>query len=270
MVGLAGLGGVSYVHWIEPRWLGVGRHEVKLSKTAGQAPLKILQLSDFHASPVVSLSFISHAIQLGLSQKPDLICLTGDFITHKFDAFAEFKEVLKTLAENAPAFACLGNHDGGIWAARRRGYEDTTAVRDLLVKSGVELLHNAAKSVRIKEWDLTLVGLGDSWAKEIQPSVAFPQSSSAASTTTLVLSHNPDTKEELKEFAWDLMLCGHTHGGQVRLPFLGTPFAPVKDMRFVEGPHRWNDRWIHITRGVGNLHGVRFNCPPEVSLLTLV
>ncbi len=268
-VGLAGLGGVSYVHWIEPHWLGIGRHEVKLSKTAGRAPLKILQLSDFHASPVVSLGFIKRAIQLGLNQKPDLICLTGDFITHKFAAFDEFKEVLKPLRENAPTFACLGNHDGGLWAARRHGYTDTSAVRDLLAKSGVELLHNTAKSVRIKDWDLNLVGLGDSWAKEIEPSLAFSQATPAGNTTTLLLSHNPDTKEQLKDFAWDLMLCGHTHGGQVRLPFLGTPFAPVKDMRFVEGLHRWNERWIHITRGVGNLHGVRFNCPPEVSLITL-
>jgi predicted MPP superfamily phosphohydrolase len=67
-----------------------------------------------------------------------------------------------------------------------------------------------------------------------------------------------------------LLLCGHTHGGQIRLPFVGTPFAPVRDKRFVEGLHQWDGRWMYITRGVGNLHGVRFNCPPEVSLLTLV
>jgi uncharacterized protein len=63
------------------------------------------------------------------------------------------------------------------------------------------------------------------------------------------------------------MVCGHTHGGQIRLPLLGTPFAPVIDMRYVEGLHPWNDRQIYITRGVGNLHGLRFNCPPQVSLL---
>lgn len=249
----------------------MGRHEVKLSQSAGRAPLKILQLSDFHASPVVSLSFISKAIRLGLEEKPDLICLTGDFITHKFDGFAEYKKVLQPLAESAPVFACLGNHDGGLWAARRRGYADTGLVRDLLEASNVKLLHNTAQTASINGWNLTLVGLGDLWAKEIQPLNAFPQPpSAAAAATTLVLSHNPDTKEQLQEFAWDLMLCGHTHGGQLKLPFLGTPFAPVEDMGFVEGLHHWDGRWIHITRGVGNLHGVRFNCPPEVSLLTLV
>ena len=65
------------------------------------------------------------------------------------------------------------------------------------------------------------------------------------------------------------MLCGHTHGGECDLAFFGTPFAPVKDKRYVRGLHPWKDRWIHTTKGVGSLYGVRFNCRPEVSLLTL-
>ena len=84
-IGLAGLGGVTYVRWVEPHWLDVGRHEIHLSRNGGKTPLKVLQLSDFHASPVVSLNFIREAIRLGLKQQPDLILLTGDFITHKFD-----------------------------------------------------------------------------------------------------------------------------------------------------------------------------------------
>ena len=77
----------------------------------------------------------------------------------------------------------------------------------------------------------------------------------------------PDSKEHLRKYPWDLMLCGHTHGGQCDLVF-GTPFAPVRNKRYVRGLHPWNDRWIHTTKGVGNLHGLRFNCRPEVSLLT--
>ncbi|MDR1191385.1 MAG: hypothetical protein LBK60_06960 [Verrucomicrobiales bacterium] len=66
------------------------------------------------------------------------------------------------------------------------------------------------------------------------------------------------------------MVCGHTHGGQTRLPFIGTPFAPVKDQRYVAGLNEWHGRRIYTSRGVGNLHGVRFNCRPEVTLLELV
>ena len=85
----------------------------------------------------------------------------------------------------------------------------------------------------------------------------------------IVLSHNPDSKDILGDYPWDMMLCGHTHGGQLYLPILGTPFAPVKDHRYVHGLKAWNDRLIHTTSGIGNLFGMRFNCRPEVSLLTL-
>ena len=88
-------------------------------------------------------------------------------------------------------------------------------------------------------------------------------------TTTLALLHNPDGKDQIADHSWHLALCGHTHGGQLCLPWWGTPFAPVRDHRYVAGLNRWRDRWIYTTRGVGNLHGVRFNCRPEVRLLTL-
>ena len=85
-----------------------------------------------------------------------------------------------------------------------------------------------------------------------------------------ILVGDPDCKEDLSGYEWDLMLCGHTHGGQLIVPILGQrPFAPVRDKRFVEGLHKWESRQIHITRGVGNLHGMRFNCRPEVSILKL-
>jgi hypothetical protein len=269
LLGISGLGAAVYTRWLEPQSLGVGKHTVPLSKHNGVEPLNVLQLSDLHASQYVSLEFIAKAIGLGLSLKPDLILLTGDFITRKFDQFERYQKVLAPLAKAAPCYACLGNHDGGSWVADRSGYSDTEAVRGLLSKSGIELLHNRATNVRIKDWSLRLVGLGDWWAKECEPSIAFAGEPPDQDQTLLVLSHNPDTKDLLKSYAWDLLVCGHTHGGQFYLPLIGTPFAPVHDKRFVKGLHRWDGRWIHVTKGVGNLLGVRFNCRPEVSLLTL-
>jgi hypothetical protein len=269
LLGISGLGAAVHTRWLEPQWLDVGRHTVPLSKRSGAEPLNVLQISDLHASKYVSLEFITKAIELGLSLNPDLILLTGDFITRKFDQFERYEKVLAPLAKVAPCFACLGNHDGGSWAADRHGYSETGAVRSLLSKSGIELLHNRATDIRIKDRSFRLVGLGDWWADEFDPGAAFAGATSAQNETVLVLSHNPDTKDLLKAHAWDLLVCGHTHGGQFYLPLVGTPFAPVQDKRFVKGLHRWNDRWIHITKGVGNLLGVRFNCRPEVSLLTL-
>ena len=77
--------------------------------------------------------------------------------------------------------------------------------------------------------------------------------------TTVLLSHNPDSKTEVQDHPWDLMLCGHAHGGQLWIPFFGAPFASIRDRRFVKGLRRWNNRWIHVTKGVGNLHGLRLN-----------
>ena len=92
---------------------------------------------------------------------------------------------------------------------------------------------------------------------------------SANGDRILLLSHNPDSKDVLQNHPWDLMLCGHTHGGQVVFPFAGPCYAPVADLRFVAGLHDWNGRQIYTPRGVGNLGSVRFRCRPEVTVLQI-
>lgn len=260
------LGTAAYMRWCEPDWFQVGRHRATINPDL--PPIRIVHMSDFHASPDVSLSQIEKAIELGLSLKPDLVCLTGDFITWKYDYFAEFGQLLKRLGDAAPSFACLGNHDGGRWSARY-GYADSSKVEAMLKGSGISLLHNTSNALSIKQRQLRLVGVGDMWAREINAPAAFLDVQKKAQETMVLLSHNPDSKSELAEYPWDLMLCGHTHGGQLWIPLLGAPFAPVRDKRFVKGLGRWNDRWIHVTKGVGSLHHMRLNCPPEVSLVTL-
>jgi len=194
--------------------------------------------------------------------------LTGDFITRGYHHLDGYAEVLKPLAANVPTFACLGNHDGGRWAARRHGYADSSRVREVLTRAGVTLLHNSARTIHVRNCNVRLVGVGDLWAGEMQPMIAFAKTDPTAERT-IVLSHNPDTKDYMKDYPWDLLLSGHTHGGQVKLPFIGAPVSSVRDKRFLEGLREWEGRWVHVTRGVGNLWGVRFNCPPEVSLITL-
>ena len=86
----------------------------------------------------------------------------------------------------------------------------------------------------------------------------------------VLLNHNPDGKDAVGLYPWQLMLSGHTHGGQVIVPFLGPRYAPVDDKRYVEGLKPWGTRQIHVSRGVGNVWSVRFRCRPEVTLLELV
>jgi hypothetical protein len=268
--GVGGLGLPGYAGLVEPFRLEIGRHECRTRAPAPDRPLKLLHLSDLHASWAVSLGFIEEAVELGLQLKPDLICITGDFITVKYAAFDPYARVLAKLSAAAPAFACLGNHDGGRWTKFRGGYESTQPVRQLLQRSGIELLHNRSIELRLNGRDLKLTGLPDAWSEDLDLAAAFPPAQAGGAATRILLSHNPDTKDFLKFHPWDLLLCGHTHGGQVVLPWLGAPWAPVRDKRFLAGMYSWNHRWIHITRGVGNVHGFRFNCPPEVSLVTVI
>jgi len=269
-LGAGGLGLAGYTGLVEPFRLRVGRHECKIRASAPDRPLKLLHLSDLHASWAVSLGFIEEAVELGLQLKPDLICITGDFITRQYAAFDSYARVLARLSAAAPAFACLGNHDGGRWAGFHGGYESTQPVRQLLQQSRIELLHNRCATLRLNGREVKLTGVADAWSENLNLTAAFPPAETGGEATRILLSHNPDTKEFLKFHPWDLLLCGHTHGGQVVLPWLGAPWTPVRDKRFIAGMYSWDNRWIHITRGVGNVHGLRFNCPPEVSLVTLL
>lgn len=262
------LGGFGYMRLAEPRWLDVSRVTARFPGNETRRPLTLLQLSDFHASDVVSLDFIERSVRLALeSCSPDLICLTGDYITWKWEKWDEYSAVLSALSAKAPTYACIGNHDGGEWAGSSKGYGEHDLVDKMLTNAGVTILYNAATTFDQDGWKLNIVGVGDWWADEMDASVAYKTAD--RTNPTILLSHNPDTKTQLEKWPWDLMLSGHTHGGQLSLPGIGTPFAPIRDKRYVRGLHRWNDRWLHITKGVGNLHGMRFNCRPEVSVLTL-
>jgi predicted MPP superfamily phosphohydrolase len=231
-------------------------------------PVRILHMSDLHASVFVPMSMIDHAISVGLQEKPDVICLTGDFVTCS-DGFhpEEYIQRLRRLSEAAPTFAVLGNHDGGKKAEPEVNLLDHTLVEYMLTRSGIQLLHNRSEAMRVSGRDLSLVGVGDYWMEEIDAASAFADSD--GKTLTVLLAHNPDSKEIVQDCPWHLMLSGHTHGGQVRFPFCKPYRVPVKDKRFVAGLGRWRNRHIYVTRGVGNLGGIRFLCRPEVSVITL-
>lgn len=261
----------SYAFAVEPKWLDRTLHTVPLNGYSGESSIRILHLSDFHASSVVPFSLIERSVEMGLEAKPDAICLTGDFITNKQHVDgAAYRRILKRLSAHAPAYATLGNHDGGSWTERIGGHPDTTFVRALLADTGVRLLHNTSESIRINGQPLRFAGVGDLWNEEVDAEAAFAASvMGRGAVPTILLAHNPDTKELVADYGWDLMLCGHTHGGQVLLPGIGTRFVAVRDKGFISGLKHWNGRYIYISRGVGNLAGVRLNCRPEVTVLEI-
>lgn len=262
--------GATDMRYVEPDWFSATYTRVALPpRVNAGAPLRVLHLSDLHAyDRWVPLSHIARAVRLGLAQKPDLICLTGDFITTRYEAFPAYAAALRPLAAAAPTFACLGNHDGGRWsAARDGGYAHSGAVRGLLRDAGIELLHNTHRTLTVRGRRVQLAGVGDWWNGECRPARAFATLPPRDGALRLVLNHNPDAKSAFARLDWDLMLCGHTHGGQIGIPPLARRFAPVQDKRFIAGLYSWEGRQIFITRGVGNISRARLLCRPEVSTL---
>ncbi len=258
----------AYAFGVEPNWLERTFTRVTLPCKSLTTGVRILHLSDFHASPMVPFSLIEKSVELGLEAKPDVICLTGDFVTDAtpFDE-AEYARILRRLSNAAPVFATLGNHDGGTWAATVHGFKDTSVVRALLRAANIPLLHNRSEVVRVGDQSVRFAGVADLWSHQVDAVLAFADV--ASDDPAILLAHNPDTKDVLADRPWDLMLSGHTHGGQVVLPLLGERFVPVRDKRFVAGLKPWNGRQVYVTRGVGSIDGVRVNCRPEVTVLDI-
>lgn len=261
----------AYARWIEPRWLKVTRHSIPPSDNDAVArePIRLLHLSDPHLSPVVPLEFIDESLKRGIAERPDLIVITGDYATGRLGDFSDYAQVLSQLPTVAPTFACLGNHDGGPWSRRRKSAEGPDRTIALLRLANIPCLLNQHHTLRVRGRTVQLFGVGDLWNSMCDPATAFRDAPPRNDALRIVLNHNPDAKALFPSYDWDVMLSGHTHGGQIRFPLVGAPFAPVQDKRYLEGLHRWNNRWLHISCGIGNLHGVRFNCRPEISLLTI-
>ena len=239
--------------------------------------LRIVQVSDTHLGPRIPESFIVQAYQMAMDLKPDLIVLTGD---HVHDGTKENKraaELCRPLIQACPmgVLGVLGNHD---W------WGDGNQLSSMLSEVGVRMIDNDrvwinATSRLVVESNpgngLAVVGLGDLTDGVVHIDRAF--SGVNPETPRLVLAHNPDTAE-IEPLTGpgsprvDLMLSGHTHGGQVRIPFLGTPIVPSWYGQkyaggLVDGP---NFR-VLISRGVGmSMLPVRVGVPPEISVITLV
>jgi len=107
--------------------------------------------------------------------------------------------------------------------------------------------------------------VADLWSGEFRPEQAFFPDRGP----NILLCHNPDGKDRLRGYPWDLMLSGHTHGGQVRLGLVPAVWAPVRDRRYLAGLHEWEGRQLFITRGAGSPKHLRFGCRPEVSVLEI-
>lgn len=274
--GLSLSAGVAANTWlIEPKWVEVVEVDMPIPNLpAAFESLKIAHISDLHLSDEVSKEYLLGCVEKINSMNPDIAVMTGDYVTMlsggKYGkGVAEIFDAFKT---RLGCFGCLGNHDYGVY--RRHFPVDKSEHQNLhnaMGESKVWILKNSSKAIEIDGQQLWITGLGDYWARDFKPEAAFD--GIAEDEFKIALLHNPDAIFELKDHKPHAILCGHTHGGQVRLPFLGAPVLPIKNRWLDAGSYNVNDSFVYVNRGLGVLPGftgsVRFNCRPEITLYTL-
>ena len=226
------------------------------------AGYRIVQIADPHFGFLMPLGLIRNVVDRVNRMARDIVVCTGDYV-HDRKSTTEIDAVWPVLAElSAPGggYSVLGNHDH--WA-------DTPRSQYWLRRSGQDLERKVVPLERDGE-RLWLAGAGDLWEDHV--SLDHLLREVPESDCRIVLAHNPDTADTGFTTRVDLMISGHTHGGQVKLPFIGTPILPVKNKNYSSGLKRSpGGTNVYISRGIGwAVLPVRFNCYPEISVLELV
>jgi uncharacterized protein len=223
---------------------------------------RIVQLSDLHYGFLVPIILIRHVIERANKLKPDLIVCTGDYV-HEKNSTTQIDQVwpiLSRLTAPSGVYSVLGNHDH--WA-------DTARSDYWLKRTRQDLRH---KSVRIERdgQHFWLSGAGD--FLEDHRSLDILLREVPDNDCRIVLAHNPDTADTEYSSRIDLMLSGHTHGGQIDIPFIGPPILPVQNKEYSSGlKQSVKGGKVFISKGIGwAIYPVRFNCFPEIAVLELI
>jgi len=261
---------LRYAVRVEPTWLELNEAHIAVRNLpAAFDGFRIVQLSDLHCSRKVTAAFIAEAVDLAMAQAPDLVVLTGDFVHRGYRHVRAAAASVARLTAPHGVYAVLGNHDYAVRNAlgipRYRHLH--RAVAEALTWHGVRVLRNEAVTVTKDGAELYLAGVEDLWSRRCDPDRALGGLDPAR--PRVVLAHNPCTVERLNGHRCDLMLSGHTHGGQVDWPGLGRVTLGKKARRYAAGLYRHNETHLYVNKGVGFGFKFRFNVRPEVAVLTL-
>jgi len=264
----AGIGFLTglYSWQIEPFWLEFVNVQMPVQHLPENLIGKtVMQISDMHVGNRFDYQYIIDSFEKAKLLNPDFVLYTGDYVSYENETqLDQLKEVMKFAVKGTLGTAgILGNHDyGKDWAAQEVADEITT----ILQTAGVHILSNQQKEMN----GLNIIGLDDYWGMNFNPNKIM--SAYDSKKANIVLCHNPDVCDlnvwnDYK--GW--ILAGHTHGGQVKPPFLKPPMLPVKNKKYSAGKIDLNDgRTLYINRALGNLHQIRFNVRPEITIFTLI
>ena len=266
--GLTGLGlsGGFYSWQIEPFWVEF----VKIKMPVKNLPKHLIgktlmQISDIHVGKRFDYTYIIKSFEKAKKYNPDFVAYTGDFVTiHKDEVQYDcLKEVLKYCVKGKMGtVGILGNHDyGKNWAQQ----EVADNITKMVSENGIRLLRNEQIDIE----GLNFIGFDDYWGLNFNPEKAMNEYEKTKAN--IVLCHNPDVCDvEIWNNYQGWILSGHTHGGQVKPPFLDAPIVPVKNKKYTSGTfHLTNERTLYINRALGHLWQIRFNTRPEITIFEL-
>lgn len=247
-------GGGAHGYLYERHRVGVTRFSLPVSGLPESLDgLRVALLTDFHLTGDEAAHDIEQAVKLAQAERPDIVVLGGDYVTLQNRRFMDpCAQLLAPLTAPFGVFAVLGNHDDEIEMPR------------VLRKRGLEVLDDERTSVTIRGETLDLIGLRF-WTRQASELARLMR---ADATTSVLLAHTPSRLAMATALNIPLMLCGHTHGGQIVVPGLG----PIAGRRFpvIEGMDRVDNTTVFVSRGIGTVYvPCRINCPPEVAMLTL-
>ncbi|MEO8356597.1 MAG: metallophosphoesterase [Chloroflexota bacterium] len=264
---LLAIGGASYGMFVEPNWLQVERIKLKLPRLPRVfSGLRLAQISDIHMGGWMNRDRFQHVADVVLAQKPDVLLITGDFLTgHQSTdvsrlAVEDLMAVLSPLAKSMPTFAILGNHD--YWT-------DPQVVREILSSCGITDLTNSVFRLTREDQHMYLCGVDDVWEGDVRLDDVLSQLTD--SNAAILLAHEPDFADiSAATGKFDLQISGHSHGGQVVIPFLGPPILPHLGRKYPSGLYKVQGMFQYTNRGVGMITPpIRFNCLPEITIFTL-
>jgi hypothetical protein len=264
---IMGTGGYVYASRVEPGWLQVVPLSVRLPRLDPAFDgFRLAHISDLHADDAwMTEERLLSAMEVVNAQQVELVVITGDFVTSliRRPIQAALTNALRRLTP--PALAVLGNHDHWVSAA---------GVRTILQDAGVMELRNAVHSLRRGAAQLHLAGVDDTWQR--QDRLDMVNAALPAAGAAILLAHEPDYADTSAATGrFDLQLSGHSHGGQVHIPFVGMPVLPPFGRRYPSGLYHLmsptgQPMMQYTNRGLGMVRPyVRFNCRPEVTVFTL-
>ena len=271
---LSGVGGVGlltiYAGEFERHHLEITHRTIELTRlSAAMDGLRIAQLSDFHYEQYTEPWFIREVVAEVNRQAPDLVLLTGDYVSEGPMPSAYGAKSSYPCAEILSGIQCsqrwcvLGNHDVNV---------NESMVLDALESNGLPVLQNRHVPFERDGARIWIAGVKDVGLSDPDLHLAAPRGLQSAHEPVLLMAHEPDYADDVvRHGGVDLMLSGHSHGGQVRLPLVGALYLPPLGRQYAEGLfHLGNGLQLYVNRGVGAV-GVpfRFDCRPELTMITL-